>query len=154
MRNETDDYTYLADTHLQAPRPSALSCRQTKIVMCALLLQMAHSDGVLRESEVSQVLRSIQEKITRPPENSKDLYELANWLRQQPERIEEIAFHLSDSFLERERELFVALLLRVARADGFIHRLEKAYLDIALEHLGLTPMSVLRMREAVARGKI
>ena len=142
------DEDFLSSASLHSPRPSILKSREAAVLLCALLIETARVDGVVKDSETEEIQRLLRQKIAPPTEHPREIYELAEWLASDLNRLELLVENLRDAFAEPEKQAILALLVRVSRADGFVHRLEKKFIEQMLETLDLNGRQLMAAEKA------
>ena len=113
---------------LQAERPASTSARFTRVQVatCALLLEVAHSDGHYHVAEARLVNALLSGIFTLPAEAVAELVELARDQQQNSTDLFQFAREINAHFSPEEKLAVMEGIWRIIYADGTLDKFEDA----------------------------
>jgi len=113
---------------LQAERPASASARFTRVQVatCALLLEVAHSDGHYHVAEARLVHDLLSGIFTLPAEAVAELVELARDHQQNSTDLFQFAREINAHFSPEEKLAVMEGVWRIIYADGTLDKFEDA----------------------------
>jgi uncharacterized tellurite resistance protein B-like protein len=118
------------------------------IAACALLLEIAHADGLGAE-ELESILRSVREDLAVPEADVRDVLRLAEDARRESVDLYQFTRLIGESFSLEQRRRLVEAIWRVVYSDGALSAVENQLARRISELLGLQQPDIQAARERV-----
>jgi uncharacterized tellurite resistance protein B-like protein len=99
------------------PSPES-EAERVRIAACALLLEIAHSDGEFSDDERRQIEEAVSRHFALAPEEARDLMAVAAGRRREAADLHQFTSVLTSSYDEGQRMTLAEVLYRVVYADG------------------------------------
>jgi len=109
-----------------------------KIATGVLLLQMAGADYDYDEREIQKIFDLMNKQFSLEDPQTGQLLEIAEGLRKNNNKISDFVIVIKDSFDEKQRQMILAMMWKVAMADDSINRYEKILSSQMQDSLNLT----------------
>ena len=118
------------------------------IAACALLLEIAHADG-LGPQEHESILRAAREDLGVPEEDVREVLRLAEEARRESVDLYQFTRLVGESFSLEQRRHLVEAIWRVVYSDGVLSAVENQLARRIGELLGLQQPDIQAARERV-----
>jgi uncharacterized tellurite resistance protein B-like protein len=119
------------------------------VATCAILLEMAHSDGEFQEMEVLVVDDLLAKKYDMSPEARKELIEYAGEKRGASIDLYQFTKKINLNFSEAEKMQVVRTLWRIVYADGVLDKYEEYLMRKLVTLLGLSHRQMIEAKVKV-----
>ena len=137
---------------ISSPRPAAEKPAEEDriaVATCAVLLEMAHSDGEFQDMEVLVVEDLLEKKYDMPPEARKELIEYAGEKRDASIDLYQFTKKINLNFNEEEKMQVVRTLWRIVYADGVFDKYEDYLMRKLIKLLGLSHRQMIKAKVKV-----
>ncbi len=131
-----------------------LSERELQICAAALLLQMAHVDENLTNGEIDVMVQTMDKQFVLQGNVAGDLLEVADFLRKDSNKLNELLRMVNDRFGASQKETIVAMLWKLMNADGSINYFEAHLAAEISSKLGLSVEQVKRAQALVGSAQV
>ena len=121
------------------PPPGSASDEPVRVAACALLLEIAHSDGDFSDAEREHIERALASSFDISEEKARALIEQAEAERRQAIDLHQFTSLIVKHYDEGQRYVLAELLWRVVLADGELSRHEDTLLYKLARLLDLRP---------------
>ena len=117
-----------------------------RLAAASLMVEAARRDNDFDDSERSAITRIVGERFSLSREDSKTLVDLAEQRQRLPYGESIFTRTIAESFSDEERKEVVAMLWEVALADGQLHRVEAAMIELLAKEIGVDAAKALSLR--------
>lgn len=104
--------------------------RDLMIGVVMLLLELSHGDSHLAPEEVTELVRNMNREFALQDHEIADLMEVAEVLRKNRGKVEHFIETVNSHYDDEQRQVILAMLWRLIRADG---RIEKSEQQLAIK---------------------
>ncbi|MBX7136382.1 MAG: TerB family tellurite resistance protein [Oligoflexia bacterium] len=121
--------------------------RDIQVSICVLLAGLAHTDKNFAANELNSMIVQLFSEFGLSETDSAELVELSQFLLKDGSRINQYVEKLRAGLNEDQRQIIMAMVWRLAIADGKIDQVESAYAAKLRADLGLSMEQAVRARK-------
>ena len=115
------------NTTLKAEVDGSPTPREMQIAIVAVLLETAHHDSTFLPEEVTELVRVMNRAFGLSDVDVGELMEVGSILRKDPEKIRQFVDAINMHFTAEQRQLILAMLWKLVKADGRIEKVEQQF---------------------------
>ena len=131
-----------ATTFLEVDIHGVPSDKRLKTCVVVLLYQMAEADGVVSHKEFEAIIREVDVEFHAMDEEAAELVEVGAFLAHEGKHLDRFIGEVNRHFDAEQKEHLYDMLIKVARADGFITAKEAALAVFLREKLLLAKFPI------------
>src|SRR5262245_25617030 len=130
----------------QPQRPDAVA-----IAACALLLEMAHADDVIDDTERARIVRAVRDDLGVPAADVDEVVRLAEEERRESVDLYQFTKLVAEKFSREQRLRLIEVIWGIVYSDGTLSAVENQLARRIAELLGFQHPEVQAVREKVAK---
>lgn len=116
---------FLTDTtYLEKDKRGAPVDRRVKVIVVALLWEMANIDHSIDQEEYDKIIRSMEHEFHLIDEDVGELIQIADFLTREHKHVEQFIDEVKVVYSPEQRKYLYDLLWEVARVDGVVDQKE------------------------------
>ncbi len=139
---------------LEVNAANAPTDSELQIAVGLLLLQMAGQDDDYAPEEVKTVYRVMQQQFGLSDEETLELLEVADVVRQDKSKVDGYFKAISENYTSDQKKLIFTMLWQVVLADGKVEKFEERFATQVKFRLQLSDAQVEEAKKMAASGQI
>ena len=135
---------FTGKSSLEVDKDGTPTSRDLQVAAVVLLVEVAHADNKFEGSELDAIVKAMNDEFDLTPEDTGELLEIAQCLREESGRIDEFVEVINANFDESQRQKLLSMVWKVIGADEVVEESEASSAAKIRKRLKLTLEQAMR----------